>query len=493
MELRPLLAALALGCQPADKGADTRGGGPGGDDTATPDSRPGGESGPPDTAGDSGDSGQDCPEVALVAPVGVELWVGSRYDLVLSGAASASMDGAAMLCEPVDGLLICPFTPDAAGAPALAAAPTDCPERALGALSVVAPQGVYPRGDRLMVGLYSADETAAATLADLLAAGVNAVHTYAGGDDLAAWEDEAAGLGLLYSKHVGSADEVAAAVADPDAGWWDLPEELRYWYPDELALLTELSSALRDADDRPVYMYIPGHYTAEDIVPYVDALDLIGAGAYVEYAGQPHVWVRYRVESEIEAIEAAGYTTDERTPLGVVGVWNSEIYGYPGVPDRTEVVHDHLAALAAGARGLYTFSWWHAVVDPDVGDSADGVLEIARRVSGAEALGEWILRGEDLGELAVGSGEAELLVTPYGYSEALSYPAVWARAWRHAGAWTIVVVNSSESAVSATLSGLPGSRAERVYDGLVETATDGALALSLDRLEARVYRVVETR
>lgn len=129
----------------------------------------------------------------------------------------------------------------------------------------------------------------------------------------------------------------------------------------------------------PVYRYLPGHYTAADLAYHVDALDIVGARAYAE---QPHAWVRWRVDSEIEAIEGAGHTTDERTPLGVVGVFNAEMFGYSGIPDGTEVLHDHLAAVAAGAHGLYTFSWWHAVHDADTGESAEAILEIATRVKG---------------------------------------------------------------------------------------------------------------
>ncbi len=464
------------------------------------DDKPSGESTPPpesaatDTA-HSGETGELCPSPALRAPQETSLWVGSRYDLVVEGASAASLDGDALSCADVDGLLACAWTPETSGTYALHAGAEGCPEQPVGTLEVIPPSGVHPRGDRMGMAVYSADEAGGYTLADLQAAGVNGVHTYGEGEYLSTWEAESSALQLAYSKHVPSEDEVPAAVADAGAGWWDLPEELRYWYEDEYGLLISLSDALRAADDRPVYMYIPGHYPPEDLAPYIDALDLIGAGAYAEYSEQPHVWIRWRVESEIEAIEAAGYTVDERVPLGVIGVFNAETFGYSGVPDRAEVVHDHLAALAAGARGLYTFSWWHAVVDPDVGDSAEGVLEIAARVSGPEALGEWILRGEDLGELSVSvsSGETDLSVTPLYYDVALSYPSVWARAWSHAGAWTVVVVNSSEEAVEATLSGLPGSRAERVYDGVVEEAPGGALPLSMGGLEARVYRVIDAR
>lgn len=446
----------------------------------------------PDTAGDTGsDTGAECVPPVLMAPLEVDLWRGSRYDLVLSGTGDVWVGGLPLTCTSADGRLICPFTPADEGSFSVTAARPGCPDMDLGHVAVVEPRGVYPLGERFMVALYSAEDTEKAALADLQEAGFNAVHTYSEGAALEAWEAQAVALGLPFSRHVEAVGEVPDAVTAEGAGWWDLPEEQRYWYPEEMALVTDLSAALRAVDDRPVYMYLPGHYGVQDIQYYVDALDLIGAGAYVEYQGQPHAWVRWRVESEVQAIEAGGYTVQERTPLGVVGVFND---GVGGVPDGTEVLHDHLAALAAGARGLYTFSWWHAVRDPDVGDSADALMEVATRVSGMEAVGEWILRGEDLGllPLTITGGEMEIEVTPYGATAPIAYPGVWARAWRHAGAWTVVVVNSSEEPATAVLSGLPGTRTERVYDGVEETAPAGELDLSLGRLEARVYRVVET-
>ena len=467
-----------------------------GGSAAPPDAHPPATDGGGDTGGagsetGGGDTGEGCPPPTLLAPTGIDLWAGSRYDLVLAGADGAALDGTELACEPLAGRLVCPWTPEAAGQVALTAWASGCEPADLGALAAVAPEGVLPGGDRFPMLVYEAESTA---FAELAAAGVNGVQTYATGEALAEWQAEAEAAGLPYSFHVDATEEIAAGLAAAGLGWWDLPEESRYWYEDELALIQALAAAIRAVDDRPVYMYLPGHYLASDIAWYVDTLDIIGAGAYAEYQGQPHAWIRWRVESEIEAIEQAGYTTDDRLPLGVIGVFDSTPYGGDG-SDATEVVHDHLAAVAAGARGLYTFAWWHAVHDANMADSADAILEVAERVEGAEALGEWVARGVDEGDLdvTVTGGPDEVAVTPLYAEEALRYPSVRARAWSHAGAWAVVVVNSAEEPVEAVVSGLPGERAERVHDGLVEEAPGGELAVSLDRLEARVYRVVDTR
>jgi len=444
-------------------------------------------------AGDTGDSAA-CPPPSFLGDPTLERWVGSRYDLLFEGAQGATIDGEALACATLGLRLHCAWTPSGPGEPALSANSPGCAAVELTTLPVIEPSGVHPRGDRYMMALYSAEPSEhVATFSDLAAEGVNAAHTYsAPGDYLDSWQQDAATAGLIFSAHVGDADEIEPALTLEGLGWWELPEELRYWYPDELNTVRDLSQAIRAVDNRPVYMYIPGHYHASDIAYYVEHLDLIGAGAYAEYAGQPHAWVRWRVESEIEAIELAGYTIADKTPLGIIGVFDSRYVDNGGVPDRTEVVHDHLAAVAAGARGLYTFSWWHAVYDQDVGQSAQAILDVATRISGEEALGEWVLRGADKGtlDLSVTSGPTEVEVTPHLYDEPLVYPSVWARAWEHAGAWTVVAVNSSEQEVTSTVSGLPGERVERIYDGVLQEAPGGTLELTLGRLEVRVMRVV---
>jgi len=153
--------------------------------------------------------------------------VGTRYDLVLERAASATLDGVPLVCDTLDNVLVCAWTPVSTGSPLLAAAEAGCTPEDVATLSVVSPFGIVPRGDRYRMGLYEAQYTdEVATLADLRDAGVNAVQTYDEGDTLAAWQEEAAALGLACSLHVDDADEIAARVDDLSVGWWDLPEEL---------------------------------------------------------------------------------------------------------------------------------------------------------------------------------------------------------------------------------------------------------------------------
>jgi len=58
-------------------------------------------------------------------------------------------------------------------------------------------------------------------------------------------------------------------------------------------------------------MYIPSHYTETQVQFYVPYLDIIPASAYADYAGQPHAWVRWRMEETISAIYSGPRISDQ--------------------------------------------------------------------------------------------------------------------------------------------------------------------------------------
>ena len=95
-----------------------------------------------------------------------------------------------------------------------------------------------------------------------------------------------------------AAAEIAGLASHENLAWWDLPEELRWWRPDEYDLVKNLSAWTRKYDprQRPNFMYLPGHYGAAGVAKYVEYLDIIGAGTYTEYSHQPRAWVRWRQE-----------------------------------------------------------------------------------------------------------------------------------------------------------------------------------------------------
>ncbi|MDP7110677.1 MAG: hypothetical protein QGH45_01870, partial [Myxococcota bacterium] len=417
---------------------------------------PTGDDGDDDVTDDSGDddSGDDDTgddddvtpaTVILLNPTGSEaLFVGTRYDLLahVSGETTAALDAADATAEcdelTAAGLLHCGFVPRSPGALTLtvtaggAAAAVD--------VDVSEPGALIPTGDQFIVGMYEVYSEEA--MAALAASHFNLVQTYPSlYYTTQEWQDWAAAAGLYTFADIdlgATTEETIAAIeelgAQPQVGWWDLPEEQRYWYADEMATVVDLSALCRahDPGGRPVYMYIPGHYHADDIAHYVDHLDIIGTGTYVNYSGQPHAWVRWRMEENLAAIADAGYTTADRVPVSIPA-----IFRYEGAADPTpaEVRFDAFESLASGALGIVYFGWWYAenVLDPAVGEE---VYRVGDLIGGEAGFGEAVLHGVAHGELDVvvlQGPEQGPEFTPIYYPTPVVYPAIHAVAWDHHG------------------------------------------------------------
>jgi hypothetical protein len=459
-----LVGMVAVGCTPSGEPLDSAAESANSSHSSPPDGESTAE--PADT-GETGDSSVDpCEEAQLLwhGPTdGDTLFTGTRYlwsvwaenhgggaEYAIAAGSGDSGCDSSQYWTPT-----CWWVPEAEGETTvrLSADPYGCPVDATLSVKVREPVGIYPAGDRFPVAMY---EATVEDLGLLASHGVNLVQSYDSTADGSwqAWAAAAAAEGLSVVGPVASEEEFAALAGDATLAeaiaWWSLPEEQRYWYPDEMATVTTLADAIHAADSRPVFMYIPGNYAASDIANYVPWLDLIGAGAYAEYSGQPHVWVRWRAESEIEAIESMGHDLDERTPLGLPGAFVSEL----GTPTEEEAIHDVFASIVGGARGIFPFAWYHAVYDE--GSTADeGLLWAAERLGGVDGVGEWILHGEEVELDWSASGETEITLNPEGVGEE-TVPAQAVRAWSRYGTVVIVAVNSSESPVRIGLSGLPG-------------------------------------
>ncbi len=424
-----------------------------------------------DTAGDTaGDTAVPCEiEWSFSGPQdGTELFSGTRYDWLLTvpSGAVASIDTST--CVSVsDTHRLCSYTPTTQQAVAIEVVSGECTDYGKFAINTRAAEGIWPNGERFPVMMYEATEEDMATLA---AAGVNVVQAYVSLDD-GTYESFAATAEAEGVQVVGAIRDAAdfeLLKDDTRIAFWSLPEEQRYWYPEEMAVITELSALIHGSDDRPVYMYLPGHYPPDDLLPYISYLDYIGAGAYVEYSAQPHVWARWRAESEVEAIESLGYTTAARVPLALPGTFDYEGES----PTSEEAIHDSFAGLVGGAMGWFPFAWWHARYD--AGSTAtDGLLWVAERLGGADAAGEWMLHGEptDVHWRAV-AGETELRFTPM-YLEEQTVPAQAVRGWTHHQELLVLVVNSSEAAATVTLMDMPGPYAWALGSGDFYTAVTG--------------------
>lgn len=327
----------------------------------------------------------------------------------------------------------------------------------------------YPQGDRFPLGLYSVHTGDG--LEEVGAEGWNFGHRYSFTPD---YLDRAAAAGLFALAHIDVVEDDAdgtkttALIADmatrESVLWWDLPEEMRYWRQDEVDKIKKLCALTREVDPlkRPNFMYNPNHRSAEALAQFVDELDIIGAGCYTEYAHQPRSWVRWRIESEIEAIHIAGhevgrdYLNGQRTPIAVLMLFgNGE---KADVISPLEARHDFWSSICAGAQGVLIFSYWHKRDTQVLEKSYQEYAKAARQISGDERLGQVFLFGEPVKDVRFAVTKGPLMGAPFqpnGYDTEMRYPSLNVRAMKWNGNLYVLAVNSAERGVTATISGLP--------------------------------------
>lgn len=328
----------------------------------------------------------------------------------------------------------------------------------------------YPQGRRFPLGLYSIHTVEEMTTERAL--GWNICHTYSMQPE---YLDVAREGGMLPLVHLATGEaaevqeQIRSLAARGPAGWWDFPEEMRYWREAEFQVVKDLSAWTRqaDPDKRPNFMYNAGHYTAEALANYVPYLDIIGAGTYTEYSHMPRAWVRWRMEETVRSIGLAGatagrdYLHGEKTPIGI-----PMLFYDPGTMDLispVEAYHDFYSCLAAGAKGILVFSYWHKRDQGMLQATYDAYARAASEVSGPAGLGQALLLGDDVPVTCeVTEGPAPTMgFRPFGTEQDVSYPAVNALAKAYAGKLYLLAVNSEESGqmLKVTFGGLPAGLA----------------------------------
>jgi hypothetical protein len=344
------------------------------------------------------------------------------------------------------------------------------------ALAQDLPERPYPQGDAFPLGAYSLQP--AEEMADVTPFGWNFGHSY---QFSAEYLDATLASGLYSLAHLPKVgeettwDDIRERIKQysqyENVLWWDLPEELRYWREDEQEMLERIPQLTRELDpmQRPNYMYMPTHITSARIANDAPHLDIIGVGGYTEYHHMPRSWMRYAIERELEGIERAGfevgrdYLAGEKTPIAVLQLFYS--------PETMDVIapieakHDFWASIAAGARGVLVFSYWHKRDGGVLQATWDAYCEAAAKISGDERLGQVILFGEPYEDLRVGIVRGPRMCAPFfpfGYNHEIRYPSVNVRAWTFEGSLHVLAVNSATRAVGAMLTGLPEAATEAV-------------------------------
>lgn len=307
------------------------------------------------------------------------------------------------------------------------------------------------------------------------------------------------GVGMTEAVTEAGAQAVIDPVgSDPALAWWDFPEELRYWRPLEMQAVRDLSVWTRRLDplQRPNYMYIPGHYSQQDVQEYVPWLDVIPASVYTTYMEQPQAWARWRMESVVAAILAEGKTigrnhlAGEKWPVAVL-----ELFHKAGTPLMTPQgsYHDFYQCLVSGARGIMVYSFFHRSDDPALAACYDRLCVAAREISGDSGLGSAVTLGNRMPQITtsvVTGPQRTPTFTVWGDPALVDYPSLDAAAWDWQGKRYVIAVNSGTGAISGRISGLGvGTTAEVLFEGRSVALADGVLVDAFPSLGVHIYRI----
>lgn len=372
-------------------------------------------------------------------------------------------------------------------------------------------EGIYPQGKRFPLGLYASNGGGGVT-----ASGFNVCHTYT--QTPVTWEfvNECRNNGVLTHgrlKALGNQSNGYSAVgpaefrwtmkrlhiAAPGIAWWDLPEEMRYWYPSEMNIVKTYSIWTRRYDPlkRPNYMYIPSHYDTADVRRYVPYLDIVPASCYTTWADQPHAWVRWRMESTVDAIRleqkniGPNYLAGEKTPVAVLELFDTEN------PVRrlsaAGSYHDFWSAVASGAHGIFIYSYFYRNLNPDT-QAAWGSLQTAasRLTANNEELGQMILRGtqnQNVSFTILSGPPRTPSFTPHGAPAAMDFPSINILAKEWNGYFYLIAVNSATEPIRARIAGLPNGQATVMFESRSVNVSGGAFSDSFDALGVRIYKL----
>ena len=298
-------------------------------------------------------------------------------------------------------------------------------------------------------------------------------------------------------------DDIAAKVrrasTNPRLAWWYLtPEELRPWRANDMAFLKGALKVIRENDPqkRPVWLYLPNHYTREQMRVFGETLDLVGKGMYPTQLGQENdrVWCRWSTESETGAILDA---KSDAIPLCV-----PEMFRQPSeeqLADLEKIVrHDVYLSLVSGAKGVVVFS-----LAERPGFSAhkryfDAYASVATELTGERKLGELFLFGKRLDALKVRtlSGPVTLAVDAgiNNQHDPHEYPAVASAEIGYRDIRALFLVNSAKGgSVKLLVEGLPEEETEIVdlFTGQsVVTTGNGSFETSLAPYEVKAFKFV---
>ena len=245
------------------------------------------------------------------------------------------------------------------------------------------------------------------------------------------------------------------AASEKICAWNIQPEELRFWYKNEMRYLEVVSKAVHDADPkhRPVFMYSPGHGDGNRLVKELaQGGDIIAQGCYVNYSGCKHQRIRVKWTMTQAAKAKAQFERQITTFLlpemfqkvpdeekGMIGKW---------------VRHDVYCGVVNGAQGVLVYSLFpRAGLDFDT--HFEAYSRCAKELQGG--LGRVFLFGEKRGDIAaeITAGPQEVSCKLAGnLGEYTSSPLSMANI-AYGNERYLFMVNSAEEDITLKLNGIP--------------------------------------
>jgi hypothetical protein len=297
-------------------------------------------------------------------------------------------------------------------------------------------------------------------------------------------------------------EAVAAKVAsyadnDTVAGWYLIPEEMRWWRANEMQFMQAVYEGVRQGDPkkRPVWMYEPNNRSAESLAKTLKFQDICGKGIYTNYAGKQdeRIWVRWSIEQEVQAIRALG--RDDAIAIAV-----AEMFQQPA-DDVVHMVpawarHDAYLSLVSGAQGVIIFSSAHRRGFTARDTYYEAYAQVSRELNGEKQLGQIFLFGEHRDDLSVrvinGPATVTLTKTPSATMEnkTKTYPSISILDIAYDGDRYLFAVNSANEPVKAVVEGLPfaGFTVEAVFNDENPKLGRGNFATAFEPLEVKAWR-----
>lgn len=216
------------------------------------------------------------------------------------------------------------------------------------------------------------------------------------------------GTGATEWPESSAAAWIQGSMTNNNIAWWDLPEEMRSWYPSEVQILHDYRTWVRLYDTngpRPTYEVnyrdpeAPGIVTNADILAIEDYGP--GGGGLTNGASAfspSHASVRYTVQQlglasirNAGAVLGSNYLAGQKTL--VIGLDCAAPNAGLPTPTPQQCYHDFWSAVASGAQGIYVWSYYHALhATPSMTNNLAQYNLAASQISGTE-LGQVVLFG----------------------------------------------------------------------------------------------------